>query len=81
MAVNWKHVADTLKLRDIDLNTSYDALNLDQVKLLVEQLKLSGYRPPKNASAAPADMFYAAIQRKMKVRPNASIIRRRIAAE
>lgn len=79
MAVNWKHVADTLALRGIDLKTSYESLNIDQVKLLVEQLKLSGYRPPKNASAAPADMFYAAIQRKMKVRPNASVTARRLA--
>jgi hypothetical protein len=79
MAVNWKHVAGTLNLKGIDLKTSYESLTIDQVTALVEQLKLSGYRAPKNASAAPAAVFYAAIQRKMKVKPNASVIARRLA--
>jgi hypothetical protein len=79
MAVNWKHVAGTLQNQGIDLNTSFEALNIDQIKLLVAQLKLSGYRPPKNASGSAADMFYAAIQRKMGLRPHASINARRSA--
>jgi hypothetical protein len=77
MAVNWKHAADTLQIQGIDLKANFNSLSESQVGIVAEQAKKSGYRPPKNASAAPADMFYAAIQRKTKVRPNASVTARR----
>jgi hypothetical protein len=79
MAVNWKHVADTLQIQGIDIKANFNSLSEAQVGFITEQAKKSGYRPPKNASSSAADMFYAAIQRKMKVRPNASVIARRLA--
>jgi hypothetical protein len=73
MAVNWKHVADTLALQGIDLNTQFDSLTGDQVKMVEDQAKKSGYRAPKNSSASPADMFFSAVQRKAGTRRHASI--------
>jgi hypothetical protein len=66
MAINVSSALSAFNSSGIDPMGDSDTLSSDQIEVVLEQARLSGYRKPRNANGSTARYFFYAVKRKVE---------------